>query len=601
LNPNDRKYVVLSIFGFITLLFLGKLFSIQVIEDEWKLKSAHLTESARDIYPARGIVYDRHNRVIVDNVAAFDLMVIPRQVKDFDTLALADLTGLTKEEIIKKLDKAKRYSRYKASEFIAQLKGDEYIKISENLSEFPGFFARTRTLRKYPHHSASHILGHIGEVNQKKIESDSYYKSGDYIGTSGIERSYEKDLRGKRGIEFVLIDVHNNVKGKYSNGDFDTVATNGLDLQSTIDIELQKYGELLMQNKRGSIVAIEPATGEVLCLVNSPSYDPNLLVGRVRSQNFRALSQDTLKPLFNRALQASQYPPGSTFKLIQALVGLEEGTVTPDTYHSCRGGYYFGRRRLGCHGHKSPLSMNYSISTSCNAYYCNVFKDILDAYPSTEDGYRAWRDHVAKFGLGQKLGIDIPGEKAGLLPKPDYYDRYYKKGGWKPHTIISLAIGQGELGVTPLQMANFTSILANRGWYIRPHLVKRVNGNALPDSLLQRNYTDISPQHYVPVIEGMYSVIEEGTGRGVRFSEDIEVCGKTGTAQNPFGKDHSIFIAFAPKDDPKIAVAVYVENVGFGSTWAAPINSLIIEKYLTGTTNRERVEKKMLDANLMHN
>ncbi|MEM7160883.1 MAG: penicillin-binding protein 2 [Bacteroidota bacterium] len=600
MNLDERKYVILAIFAAIALLFLVKLFSIQVLENEWKLKSARLTETAKDIYPTRGIISDRNGKVIVDNIAAFDLMVIPRQVKEFDTLAFQELTGLDKESIIQKLNKAKRYSRYKASEFLAQLKGEEYIRIAEDLSDFPGFFARTRTLRKYPYQSAPHVLGYIGEVGQKKINSDSYYKSGDYIGTSGIERSYEKDLRGKRGIEFVLVDVHNNVKGKYSNGDFDTVAVNGLDLESTIDIELQNFGEELMKNKRGSIVAIEPETGEILCMVNNPSYDPNLLVGRVRSENYKVLSQDTLNPLFNRALQA-QYPPGSTFKLIQALIGLEEGVLNENTYHSCNGGYYFSGRRLGCHPHRSPLALNYSISTSCNAYYCNVFKDILDNYPTTETGYKVWREHVAKFGLGEKLGIDIPGEAKGLVPQPAYYDRYYQKGRWKAHTIISLSIGQGELGVTPLQMANFTSILANRGWYKKPHLVRKVNGEPAYEEENLILETDISKEHYEPVIEGMYAVIEKGTGRGVRFSEDIEVCGKTGTAENPHGKDHSIFIAFAPKDDPKIAVAVYVENVGFGSTWAAPINSLVIEKYLTGEINRPHVEKRMLEGDLLHN
>ena len=600
MNLKERKYVIVGIFALISIVFVIKLFSIQVVQDKWKLKSARLTESAIDKYPARGIIYDRNDQVIVDNVAAFDLMVIPRKVTEFDTLELARLTDLTKEEIIERLEKAKKYSRYKASEFLSQLKGDEYIKISENLSDFPGFFARSRTLRTYPHSAAPHVLGYIGEVSPKMLEKNPYYKSGDYIGTSGIEKSYEELLRGQRGVSYVLVDVHNNIKGKYSNGDYDTVAVNGMDLKSTLDIELQKYGEELMRNKRGSIVAIEPSTGEVLCMVNNPSYDPNLLVGRVRSKNYNSLRVDTLKPLFNRAMQA-QYPPGSTFKLIQALVGLQEGTLTPRTTYSCNGGYYFGSRRLGCHGHRSPLAMNYSISTSCNAYYCNVFREVLDNYPSTEEGYKVWRNYVARFGLGERLGIDVPNEKSGLLPKPDYYDRYYNKGKWKAHTIISLAIGQGELGVTPLQMANFTSVLANRGWYIAPHLVKEIDGEPLSDSLLLKNQTGINREHYESVIDGMYSVIEEGTGRGVRFSEEIKVCGKTGTAENPHGKDHSIFIAFAPKDDPKIAVAVYVENVGFGSTWAAPINSLIIEKYLTGKVERDRLQQRMLDGDLLNN
>ncbi|NND77326.1 MAG: penicillin-binding protein 2 [Flavobacteriales bacterium] len=598
MNLSDRKYVILIIFAFVALLFIGKLFFIQIINDDWKKKAAHITESARTIYPARGIVYDRNGKIIVDNIAAFDLMVLPKQLKEFDTLKLADLTDLSVEDIKERIAKATKYSRYKASEFLTQISGNDFVPIKESLSEFPGFFSRDRTLRAYPYNAAPHIFGYVGEVSQKTIDDDPYYRSGDYIGTSGIEKSYETALRGKRGVEYVLVDVFNNVKGKYNNGAYDTVSVNGLDLISTIDIELQAYGERLMENKRGSIVAIEPSTGEVLCIVNNPDYDPNLLVGRIRSKNYRMLRNDTLKPLFNRALQA-QYPPGSTFKLIQALIGLQDGTLDLNTYYSCNGGYFFGRRRLGCHSHRSPVGLNYSISTSCNAYYCNVFKDYLDSHSNTEEGYLNWRNYLSKFGIGNKLGIDLPSEQSGILKEPSFYDKYYGKGVWKPHTIISLAIGQGELGVTPLQMANYASAIANRGWFKTPHVVKRVGSNA--DQKFDKRETGIKEEHFETVVNGMYSVIEEGTGRGVRFSEDIEVCGKTGTAQNPFGKDHSIFIAFAPKDDPKIAVAVYVENVGFGSTWAAPINSLIMEKYLTRTTNRPRVEKKMLEADLLYN
>lgn len=592
--------MILVIFAFTALLFIAKLFFIQVLNDDWKKKGARITESARIIYPARGIVYDRNEKIIVDNIAAFDLMVLPKQVTQFDTVKLAMLTDLTVDEVKERLTKARNYSRYKASEFLTQINGKDFVRIKENLSEFPGFFSRDRTLRTYPHSAAPHLFGYIGEVSPRLIDEDTYYRSGDYIGTSGIEKSYEKQLRGQRGVEYVLVDVFNNVKGKYNSGDYDTVSVNGLDLYSTIDIDLQSYGEKLMQNKRGSIVAIDPETGEVLCMVNNPSYDPNLLVGRVRSENYKKLRNDTLKPLFNRSMQA-QYPPGSTFKLIQALIGLQDGTLRLDTYYSCHGGYFFGRRKLGCHVHRSPVGLNYSISTSCNAYYCNVFKDYLDSHSTTEEGYLKWTNYVSKFGIGSKLGIDLPSEMEGMLKEPGYFDKFYGKGVWKPHTIISMAIGQGELLVTPLQMANYASVIANRGHYITPHIVKGIGEKENTPQIFERKETGIRTEHFETVIDGMYSVIEEGTGRGVRFSPEIEVCGKTGTAQNPFGKDHSIFISFAPKDDPKIAVAVYVENVGFGSTWAAPINSLILEKYLTGTTTRPRIEKKMVEADLLHN
>ena len=601
MNLSERKYAILIIFGLVSLLFIIKLFFIQIANNDWQKKAARITESTRTIYPARGIIYDRNKKVIVDNEAAYDLMLLPKKLDVFDTTKFATLTKLSKQEIHSKIEKAKSYSYYKASEFLPQLNATEYAVIAENLKEFPGFYGQPRTLRTYPFHAAPHVFGFIGEVNQQIIDDNSYYKSGDYIGANGVEKIYEKDLRGKRGIEFVLVDVFNNIKGKYKDGEYDTTAVNGTSLTSTIDIDLQQYGELLMQNKRGSIVAIEPSSGEILCLVNNPSYDPNLLVGRVRSSNYRKLQNDTLKPLFNRALQA-QYPPGSTFKLIQALIGLEEGTLYPNTIHSCNGGYYYSGRRLGCHAHRSPLALNYAISTSCNAYFCNVFKAIIDGEEGSEAGYDKWRNYLRKFGVGDQLGIDLPGEKGGFLPETTYYDKYYGQGRWKAHTVISLAIGQGELGVTPLQMANISATIANRGWFIRPHVIKEINQSPISDtSYIQQHYTGIQNRHFEEVIDGMYQVIERGTGRGVKFNDEINVCGKTGTAENPHGKDHSIFMSFAPKEDPKIAVAVYVENVGFGSTWAAPINSLILEKYLTDSISRPWVEKRILEGDLLYN
>lgn len=599
MNLSDRRILVVGLFALIIGVFILRLFQIQVLQEEWRVKAASITERSVTRYPARGIINDREGRLLVGNTAVYDLMVVPREVEAMDTVGFCRMLGVDLSEFKEDLDKAKRYSRFKPSVIVKQIPADQYVNIAERLSDFPGFFAQVRTMRSYPDSIAAHALGYVSEVNARIVEQDAYYRSGDYIGANGVESIYEEPLRGSKGVEIKLVDVHNKVRGAFAGGRYDTSSVAGRDLVSTLDAELQKYGERLMQNKRGSIVAIEPATGEILSLVNNPGYDPNLLVGRVRSKNYQVLLNDTLKPLFNRALQA-RYPPGSTFKLVNALIGLEEGAVRPNTYHSCNGGYYFGRRRLGCHSHTSPLKLDYSIITSCNAYYCNVFKDIIDAYPDAETGYRKWRDYVMTFGLGEKLQVDMTGEVGGFVPKTDYYDRYYGSGRWKPHTIISLAIGQGELGVTPIQMANMCSAIANRGHWYTPHIIRSIGEEAITDSTYTiRHEIPIAQEHFETVVDAMEQVCVRGTGRGVMYDETA-ICGKTGTAQNPHGKDHSIFIAFAPKDDPKIALAVYVENVGFGSTWAAPITSLMIEKYLTDTITRPWVEQRMFEADLMH-
>lgn len=600
MNNNDRTYVITFLIGFVAIIFIGRLFFVQVVQEKWKMRAVQITERAITQYPSRGIIYDRNNNVLVANTAVYDLMVVPNKVKQFDTTEFCRLVDIPeKAELEGLLKKAKRYSPFKPSVLIAQIPAREFSDISENLDRFEGFYGVPKTMRKYPDGIGSHLVGYVNEVGPKEIEKDNYYKSGDYIGINGIERAYEKPLRGKKGVTYMLVDVHNNEKGRYAEGRYDTASVSGMSLVSTIDIELQKYGELLMQNKRGSVVAIEPATGEILSMVNNPSYDPNLLVGRYMSRNYHKLQTDTLKPLFNRALQA-KYPPGSTFKLLNALIGLEENAITPNTYFSCYGGYRFGRRKLGCHAHSSPVNLNYSITTSCNAYYCHTFKDVIDAASNAEVGYQKWRDRVVQFGLGDRLGIDLGGEVRGLVPQTSYYDRYYGQGSWKPHTIISLAIGQGELGVTPIQMANYTAALANRGFYYTPHAVKQIGDSIIPLEAFGYHKIDIKKENFELVIDAMENVIERGTGRGVKYDETA-ICGKTGTAQNPHGKDHSIFIAFAPKENPKIAVAVYVENVGFGSTWAAPITSLMIEKYLTGEISRPHVEERMTSANLLAN
>jgi penicillin-binding protein 2 len=601
MNLSARKFVIMVIMMVVGLIFILRLFFIQVVDDQWKILAASSSERQIIEYPARGLIYDREGEIIVANTAVYDLMVIPKEVKELDTLAFCQLLDIDTASFRAKLLAARQYSRYKPSTFEKQIPAEQYVPIAENLHRFPGFYGQPRTLRYYPDAVAAHSLGYVSEVTPKIIEENAYYERGDYIGANGVESIYEEPLRGQRGKRFVLVDVHNNEQGSFSGGKYDTTAMAGKSLTSTIDLELQKYGELLMSNKRGSVVAIEPSTGEILCIITNPNYDPNLLVGRVRGKNYKALSQDTLKPLFNRALMA-KYPPGSTFKLLQALIGLQEGVIDENTRFSCNGGYYYAGRRLGCHAHSSPVDLKYSIQTSCNAYYCNVFKRILDKYPTSEEGYQVWKSYLNKFGLGSKLKVDMTSEINGFVPDATYYDKFYGRGRWNGHTIISLAIGQGELGVTPIQMANFCATIANRGWYYTPHVVKEIEGNPITDSTYTVVHeTGINREHYEKVIDGMYRVIEGGTGRGVRFSSEIEVCGKTGTAQNPHGKDHSIFIAFAPKDDPKIAIAVYVENVGFGSTWAAPISSLMMEKYLTDTITRPWVEKRMLEGDLLHN
>jgi penicillin-binding protein 2 len=601
-NLESRRIVIALIFLSVASIFLIRLFYVQVVDDHYKLDANNNVLRHIIKYPARGLVYDRNNELLVFNEAAYDLMVTPKLVKgEFDTLKFCNLIEINKEQFIEKLSKAKKYSYYKSSIFEKEISSKSYAKIQEQLFNYPGFFVQTRTLRSYPKETAAHLLGYVGEVNQRTIKSDPYYKSGDHIGISGIEKQYEKELRGRRGKEIIMVDVFNREKGKFLDGIHDSTAVSGSELKLSISSKLQEYGEKLMQNKRGSIVAIDPKTGEVLALVTMPSYDPNLLVGRARSKNYQALTKDTLKPLFNRALMAA-YPPGSTFKSINALIGLQEKTLTPNTFYSCNRGYRFGGRKMGCHPHKSPINLEFSIQTSCNAYYCNVFKNIIEKFPSAEEGYLTWRNYVTSFGLGKKTGLDLPNELSGFVPNTDYYDRIYLKGKWKASTILSLAIGQGELGFTPMQMANMTATIANRGYYYTPHIAKEINGQLVSkiDSFVLKNETGIEAKNFENVVEAMFQVVEKGTGTSAKI-DSIEVCGKTGTVQNPHGDDHSTFIAFAPRSSPDIAISVYVENGYWGSRWAAPIAGLMIEKYLRDTITRPLIEKRMLDGVLIEN
>ena len=603
---SDRKYIIGGIVILIAFIYIIKLLSLQVFDNKYKLSANNNSQRKVIIHPPRGLIYDRNNNLLVYNEATYDIMVIPNQLEKFDTNLLAQLLNVDKDYIIQNLKKAKTFSYYKPSLFLKQLSVKEYGKFQENLYKFSGFFAQPRTLRKYPKKIAAHILGYVGEVDKKIIETNKSYKQGDYIGRSGVEKYFENILRGKKGSKIFLVDVHNRIRGSYKNGKYDTLAISGNDITLTIDAELQAYGEKLMQNKIGSIVAIEPSTGEILTLVSSPNYDPNLLVGRVRAKNYRKLLLDSLKPLFNRAINA-KYPPGSTFKLVNALIGMQEGVLNENTYYTCNHGYHFGGITVGCHGHKSPLNLKESIQISCNSYYCNVFKTIIDNknFQTTTESYNTWRNYVTSFGFGKHLGSDISDESMGFVPKSTYYDKYYKKNHWSALTVISLAIGQGELGITPLQMANMASIMANRGYYYIPHIVKKISsGISISPKFEVMHYTKINEKYFPTVVDGMELVVNGGAGSTAHIAkiDSIIVCGKTGTAQNPHGKDHSIFIAFAPKDNPKIAIAVYVENGGFGATWAAPIASLMIEKYLTKKISKKRkyLENYILNGNLIN-
>ena len=596
-----RKFLVLATFVFVYLVFLLRLFYIQLIDDSYKLSAQKNVLRLITDYPARGYIYDRHGKLLVFNEAAYDLMVVPNQVKNIDTADFCKLLKITKDEFISRIQKARKYSAQRESVFEKLITSDTYAAFQEKLYKFTGFYTQPRIIRKYPSKVAAHLLGYIGEASESVIEKNSYYRSGDYIGISGIESTYETALRGKRGTRIMLVDVFNKEKGSFENGRYDTAAIPGYSLTSTIDLALQKYGEELMVNKRGSIVAIEPSTGEVLAIVTSPTYDPNLLIGHERSANYVKLLQDTAKPLFNRALMAV-YPPGSTFKLVNGLIGLNDGVITTNTRFSCTKGFHFGGVTIGCHAHASPLNFFESIQQSCNAYYCNVFKSIIEnpRIHSSRLGYISWRKSIASFGLGKRLGTDIANELSGFVPTAEYYDKHYGKNRWNAYTMISVGIGQGEVGATPLQLANVVATIANRGFYYVPHIIKMIGDSVNANSTFTtRMYTSVKSTYFAYVVDGMRMVVESGTARGSKI-DSIPMCGKTGTAQNPHGKDHSLFVAFAPIVNPKIAIAVVIENAGFGAEWAAPIASLMIEKYIRGHTNRPEVEEKMLNTNLIN-
>ncbi|WP_207435274.1 penicillin-binding protein 2 [Sabulibacter ruber] len=596
-----RKYVIQAIFLAIGAVYLIKLFYIQVLDDSYK--TAAESNALRRVvqYPFRGLIYDRHGKLLVENTPVYDLMVVPKEAKAIDTLKFCQLVGITLQEYREKITAAKKYSYVKPSPFLQRLNNIEFAAIQDNLVDFPGFYINARTVRSYPHKSLSHGLGYIGEISPRQLEDTAYhgYRQGDYLGISGLEREYEKYLMGKRGVKYTMVNVRGIEKGSFKNGAYDTLSEAGQNLMSTIDLKLQEYAEKLMEGKTGSIVAIEPKTGEILSLVSAPYYDPSLLTGKELGNNYMKLLRDPVKPLFNRPLMAT-YPPGSIFKLAQALIALQEGTLTPETGYPCNWSL------VRCsHRHPYPANLGIAIEQSCNPYFYQVFRSVVsrgrssNVYKDTKLGLDAWNKHIKSFGFATKLGIDLPNEKRGLMPNSQFYDKIYGATGWKFPTIYSVSIGQGETGVTPLQMANFAAILANRGYYYTPHIVRSVgeNGKQVPEYSVKQ-YTSVDPRHFPAVVEGMQKVVETGTARFARLSHiGVILCGKTGTVQNPHGKDHSVFIAFAPKDDPKIALAVYVENAGSGAIAAAPMASLLVEKYLTDTIKtayRKRWEHDMI-------
>ncbi len=597
----NRQYTVITIFVVVGLIFVARLFYLQLVDDSYIISANRNALRFVTQYPSRGLIYDRNKKLLVYNEAVYDLMVVPKQVKVFDTLEMCRLIGITKDDFIIKLKKARNFSPYAASIFEKQISKENYGYLQEKMFKYSGFYVQSRTLRKYPYPIAAHTLGYIGEVGPNITETDKYYKSGDYIGMSGLEKYYEQFLRGQKGSKIIMVDVFNREKGSFQNGSFDTVAVAGEALYSTIDVDIQAYGELLMQNKRGSIVAIEPETGEILTMVTSPSYDPNLLVGRVRGYNYNKLLKDPTKPLFDRALMAL-YPPGSIFKIVQSLIALEEGVITENTGFPC------DKSLVGCHNHPNAYNVKSAIKMSCNPYFYQVFKRIIqhglanNRFSDSELGLNLWADKVKSFGLGQRLNIDIPNVKKGFIPDSKFYDKRYGFHSWAFSTIYSISIGQGEVGIIPLQMANIATIFANRGYFYTPHFVKAIGKNQkINPEFLQKHVTKVKDKYFQLVADAMYEVVNEpgGTASMARI-DSILVCGKTGTAQNPHGEDHSVFIAFAPMKNPKIAIAVFIENAGFGGVWAAPIASLMIEKYLTKKTKRTDLEKRMLEANLMN-
>lgn len=598
-----RKYVIGGFVTLVVMIYIARLFALQVADTKYKENADSNAFLRRVIYPARGLVYDREGRLVVLNKPAYDVMLIPKDVKEFDTVALCEALGISKETLLerwtdmKDIRKNPGYSAYTQQKLISHLSQEDYGRLQEKLYLFPGFFIQKRTVREYAYPAGANVLGNIREVSAADIEKDGYYRRGDYTGDLGIEKSYEQALRGVKGEEILMKDAVGRIKGRYENGIHDVAPVAGHNLTLSLDMELQQYGEQLMANKIGAIVAIEPKTGEILCLVTSPNYDPSLLVGRERGKNYRDLVNNPQKPLYDRALQGA-YPPGSTFKPTQGLIFLQEGIVSLSTAYPCYRGYVNGLR-VGCHPHGSPIALKPALQTSCNAYFCWGFKNMIDKKGTKPaDQFEKWKNYMVQMGYGYKLGVDLPAESRGFIPNSDFYSKSFRGANWSANSVISVSIGQGEVLATPLQIANLCATIANRGYFYTPHVVKAIADSVIDKKYRTKHAPKISRSHYEAVAEGMRMAVLGGTCRTANIP-GIEVAGKTGTAQNPHGRDHSAFIGFAPYNNPKIAVAVYVENAGYGATFGVPIGSLIIEKYLKGEISpaRKGIEQRMLNSN----
>lgn len=610
LSSEKRFYTISAIVIIIVVALVCQLFNLQIVKHEYKDSADSNAFFKKTLYPARGTISDRHDKLLVYNQPMYDIVYIPREVAPFDTVDFCNILGLTKEQLLKKFDDVKDrrlnpgYSSYTMQTFMTQLNVREYGLFQEKLYKFPGFYIQNRALRQYNYVNAAHILGYVAEVGRSTLEEDPYYARGDYAGKSGLENSYENILRGEKGVEILLRDAHGRIKGKYEDGMHDKAPVSGKNLQLSIDIDLQAYGEYLMQNKIGAIVMIEPETGEILCLVTAPTYNPSTLLGRDFSANYKLLEQNTSKPLFNRAIQGT-YPPGSTFKTTQGLTFLQEGIITPETMYSCAHGYPPGGGRPKCHGHASPLALAPAIATSCNSYFCYGLNAMLSnrkKYANISEAFDTWKDYLVSMGFGYKLGVDLPSEKRGFIPNSQFYTKAFKTNKWYAQNVISIAIGQGEVLATPLQVANLGATIANRGYYIAPHIVRKIQDQSLKKEFVEKRYTKASTDKYLTIVDGMAKAVTAGTCRGAAI-QDIPVGGKTGTAENPHGRDHSWFMGFAPVDHPKVAIAVLVENAGFGARFAVPIAKLMLTKYLKGQIpeSEKYLEENMAKAVVLPN
>lgn len=600
-EPNyiNRKYILGGIAVAVVIIYLIRLFSLQLMSDDYK-KNADSNAFRKEIqYPSRGLILDRKGRLLVYNESSYNIMVVMNDQRGIDTLDFCQTVGITKDFYIKRMDEIKSkisYSRYTPQLFMSQIPAEEFSVFREKLFRFKGFSVEKRSVRHYTTGLGAHLLGDVGEVNDKDIANDDYYQSGDFIGKLGVERSYEKELRGEKGMRIMLRDVHGRTQGHYQNGKYDKAPVPGKDVTLSIDLDLQALAERLLEGKLGAIVAIEPSTGQILCMASSPTYDPRLTVGRNRGKYHQQLSRDPMRPLLNRAIMGT-YPPGSTFKITQALMGLQEGSITPEIAFPCHHGFNYKGLHLGCHGHASPINLVPAIGTSCNAYFCwNLYRMFSNKrkYGSVQNAMNCWKDHMVDMGFGYKLGIDLPGESRGMIPNANYYDDHYRKS-WNALTVISISIGQGEVTATPLQIANLAATVANRGHYYVPHIVRSIRGGQIDSLYTHPHHTTINPRWYNYAVAGMRKAVLSGTCHAANIP-GIEVCGKTGTAQNR-GHDHSAFMGFAPMTSPRIAVVAYIENGGFGAVYGVPIGALIMEQYLNGSLSPSSEKKAQVMQN----